>query len=227
MSTALIVGLICGGAGALYGAIAMGAGIYGLRFLSVLGFVLDVSWSLINSVGGLVWMLVCAIAGAGWIDPNDDSQRSGTAVYRNNPRGGNYDKTTIGPIIAGGWCSHEEVHVWQARILGPAYFITYVLAWLFNLLFRLITGKLASISEEAYYRIPLEDWAYCAGTTSGGAINWGMWFLWLFLTAVYVGLIVAIVLGIALKSLVVGIVGAAGLIVYSLIRALAPRPSHH
>jgi hypothetical protein len=222
--TALIVGLVCGAFGGLYGTIAFAVGIYGLAPFSILGFILDVSWSLLNSVAALVWMLVCLIAGSDSVDPDDNSKRSGTFVYATNPRGGGYGATTIGTTIAGGWCSHEETHVWQARIFGPLYMQVYIVSLLFNLLFRLLTGNLDDISKQAYYRICFEDWAYAAGTTSGADISWGFWFLWFFLSALYVSFPVLFVAGFVAKLVVMSIVAGIGLLVYSLIRALLPPP---
>jgi|HubBroStandDraft_6_1064221.scaffolds.fasta_scaffold01598_6 hypothetical protein len=228
---ALIVGLICGALGGLYGLVAFGKGIYGFGPLSILGFILDVSWSLLNAVASLVWVLVCTITGSGFVDPTPDSKRSGTFVYKTNPRGGGYDATTIGTAIAGGWCSHEETHVWQARIFGPLYMPVYVTSLALNLVFRLITGKTKDVSQEAYYRICFEDWAYAAGAVSGDEetkrhINWGLWFLWFFLSTLYVSFPVAMVAGFATKMYVVGIVATGGLVVYSLIRALLARWNH-
>jgi hypothetical protein len=203
----------------------MGVGIYTIGFFSILGFILDVSWSLINSVGALVWLIVCLVTDSGAVDPTDDSQRSGTFVFARNPRGGPYGATTIGTCIAGGWCSHEETHVWQARLFGPAYFLTYVVSYGLNVIFRLCTFQVGDISLEGYYRICMEDWAYAAGALSGGDIDWGMWLLWFTLTALYVGLLVTLVVGFALKLLVVGFIGLGGIVLYSIIRALCPRPA--
>lgn len=222
--TALIVGLVCGALGGFYSVVAFAKGIYGFRPCSILGYLLDVSWSLLNSVASLVWVLVCMIADSESVDPDDNSKRSGTFVYATNPRGGGYGATTIGTAIAGGWCSHEETHVWQARIFGPIYMPVYVISLALNVLFRLLTGKIEDISKQAYYRICFEDWAYSAGTTSGGDINWGFWFLWFFLALLYVSFAVLIVGGFATKTIVLGIVGIAGLAIYSLIRALLPPP---
>lgn len=223
-TTALIVGLVCGALGALYSVVAFAKGIYGFGPFSILGYILDMSWSLLNSVASLVWTLVCMIAGSDSVDPDDSSKRSGTFVYASNPRGGGYGATTIGTTIAGGWCSHEETHVWQARIFGPLYMLMYVTSLGLNVLFRLLTGKIEDISKQAYYRICFEDWAYTAGTTSGGDINWGFWFLWFFLSILYVSFAVLTVGGFATKTLVLGIVGIVGLVGYSLIRALLPPP---
>jgi hypothetical protein len=222
-ATALIVAGIAGLIGAIYSAIAFGRGIYGIGPFSILGYVLDMTWSLLNtSASLLVWLPACAVAGGAFVEPDDNSRRSGTIVYQDNPRGGGYAATTIGTVIAGGWCSHEEVHVWQARIFGPLYLPIYLLSLLLNMLFRLCTGKTEELSMQAYYRICFEDWAYSAGSSSGDNINWGWWILWFFLSAIYASSIVLIFVGAFAGLVLLSVLAAAGLIVYSLIRALTP-----
>jgi hypothetical protein len=228
-TAALVVAIIGGLIGGTYSAIAFGRGIYGFGFFSILGYLLDMTWSLLNtSASLLVWLPACLIAGGDFVEPDDNSKRSGTFVYKDNPRGGGYLATTVGTVIGGGWCSHEEVHVWQARIFGPLYLPVYLLSLLLNMLFRLFTGKTEKISEEAYYRVCFEDWAYSAGHSSGDSdeikkINWGGWFLWFFLTSVYVSSVVLILVGALAGIALLSILAAIGLVAYSLIRALTPK----
>ena len=154
--------------GAVYSAIAFGRGVYRLAPFRILGYVLDMSWSLLNTAASLlVWLPACAIAGGNFVAPDENSQRSGMFVYTDNPRGGGYAATTIGTVIGGGWSSHEKMHAWQARIFGPAYLLVYIMILLLNMLFRLLAGKTAELSQKAYYRICFEYWAYFAGETSG------------------------------------------------------------
>lgn len=230
---ALIVAAIGAAIGGVYSAIAFGRGVYALRPFSIIGYMLDMSWSLLNTTASLlVWLPVCAVAGGDFCEPSDSSRRSGTFVYEKNPRGGGYDATTIGTVIAGGWSSHEETHVWQARIFGPAYLIIYITSLLLNMLFRLCTGKTDELANEAYYRICFEDWAYFAGESSARCvegkmididhINWGAWVLWFALTAVYVSTFALIVVGALAGTMLLGIIAAAVLVAYSLIRAVTP-----
>jgi hypothetical protein len=222
-STALIVAAVAGGIGGTYSAIAFGRDIYGIGVFSILGYVLDMTWSLLNTTASLlVWLPACAVAGGAFVEPDDNSRRSGTFVYQDNPRGGGYLATTVGTVIAGGWCSHEEVHVWQARIFGPLYLPVYGLSLLLNMMFRLCTGKVEDLSMQAYYRVCFEDWAYKAGSISGDDINWGWWFLWFLLSAVYVSSIVLIFVGAFAGIVLLSIFSAVGLVAYSLIRALTP-----
>jgi hypothetical protein len=228
-TAALVVAVIGGVIGGTYSAIAFGRGIYGLCFFSILGYLLDMTWSLLNTAASLlVWLPACLIAGGDFVPPDDNSKRSGTFVYKDNPRGGGYLATTVGTVIGGGWCSHEETHVWQARIFGSLYLPVYLLSLLLNMLFRLFTGKTENLSEEAYYRVCFEDWAYSAGNASGDEekikeIKWGGWFLWFFLTSIYVSTIVLILIGALAGTALLSILAAIGLVAYSLIRALTPK----
>ena len=224
LMTAAIVAAVVALIGAAYSAMAFSRRIYEVGFWSILGYLHDMSWSMLNTIAGfLVWIPACRIVKANFIPPNDDSRRSGTFVFHKNPRGGNYDATTIGTVIAGGWSSHEETHVWQARILGPSYMLSYVIALLLNIPFRLITGQTRDLTLEAYYRIPFEDWAYWGGSTSGSAINWRWWVRGFLLALVYTSALISIPLGIALGILPLWLIGIGVLILYSSVRAFAPR----
>jgi hypothetical protein len=220
VKAAAVVGAIAGAVGAVYSAIAFGNGIYRLRFFSALGYGLDMTWSLLNTLAGVVWMIACRAAGA-TLTVNDDTRRSGTFSYDKNPRGGGYDATTIGTVIGGGWSSHEEVHVWQGRLFGPLYMVIYMIALGMNMLARLVTGKTADLAFAAYRRICWEDWAYWAGTHPGGTIKWGGWLAGFGLCLLYVALLLMIPLGVA-HSVVLAVVGALGLVAYSIIRAITP-----
>ena len=167
---ALVIAGVAAVLGAGYAAIAFAKKIYRLGFFSILGLVLDLTWSMLNTAAGLlVWLPACSVKGGQFISPNRNSQRSGTFVYSKNPRGGGYAATTIGTVVGGGWNSHEELHVWQARIFGPLYMVVYGLSWLWQMLFRLVIGKPSAIDREAYGRICFEDWAYWGATTKE---NW-------------------------------------------------------
>jgi hypothetical protein len=87
-TAALLVAAIGGLIGGVYSAIAFGRGIYGIGPFSILGYLLDMSWSLLSTAASLlVWLPACAIAGRVFVEPDDNSRRSGTFVYRENPRG--------------------------------------------------------------------------------------------------------------------------------------------
>jgi hypothetical protein len=223
-TAALVVAGVGGLIGGVYSAVAFARGIYGLGPLSILGYLLDMSWSLLNTAASLlVWLPACLVAGGAFVEPDDNSRRSGTFVYQDNPRGGGYDATTIGTVIGGGWSSHEEVHVWQARMFGPLYMPVYLLSLLLNMLFRLCTGKTEDLTMQAYYRVCFEDWAYSAGSSPGDDIKWGWWILWFFLSSIYVSIVVLIFVGAFAGMALLSIVAAIALVAYSLIRALTPK----
>lgn len=224
LMTAVIVGAAAAVIGAAYSAMAFSRTIYEVGFFSILGYLLDMTWSMLNTFAGfLVWIPACRIAGANFITPSSNSRRSGTFVYDKNPRGGGYDATTIGTVIAGGWSSHEETHVWQARILGPTYMLSYIIALSLNIPFRLITGNIKDLTLEAYFRIPFEDWAYWGGSTSGSDIDCGWWFRGFLVALIYTVALISIPAGIALRILPVWLTGMLVLILYSVIRAFTPR----
>jgi len=222
---ALTFGLIVGLIGGAYAAIAFSFTIYEVGALSIVGLISDLTWSMLNTIAGFaVWIPACLIVG-GTFQNDDNTRRSGTFAYDKNPRdpnGSTYGATTIGTVIGGGWSSHEETHVWQARIFGPAYMVVYILSLVMNILFRLITGKTSDLVTQAYYRICFEDWAYLGGSTGGGSIRWGGWVGGLFLCLLYVSLAVLITAGAAIHSIVLSLIATAGLLIYSLIRALTP-----
>jgi MFS family permease len=224
VTTALIVAAVAGAIGAVYGTIALSKKTYGVGFFSLLGFFLDTTWSLLNTLAGLlVWIPACLITGASFVPPTENSRRSGTIVYSSNPRGGGFGATTIGTVIAGPWTAHEETHVWQARIFGPPYMLAYIIALLLNMLFRVITGKVQNVMKEAYHRIPFEDWAYWIEGTQSSDIEWGSWVLGFFLTSVYTAGLISIPVGIAMGILPLWLAGLGMVIVYTLIRALVAR----
>ncbi len=222
--TAAIIAGVAALIGGGYSALAFSKTIYPVGFLSLAGLLLDLSWSLLNTLAAfLVWAPACKLVKANFVTPTDDSRRSGTLVYDKNPRGGGYIAMTLGTVIAGGWSSHEETHVWQARIFGPTYMLSYGVAAVLNIPFQLLSGKTKNLSLEAYYRIPFEDWAYWAGSTSGNSINWRRWFLGFLLALVYTGALIAILTGLVLGVRPLWLTGILALVLYSLIRAFAPR----
>jgi hypothetical protein len=223
-ATSLAIAAAFAAVGAVYSAIAFGYTVYEAGFFSIFGYIADMTWSWLNTLAGLiVWAPACLISGGNFQPANGDSRRSGSFVYDKNPRGGNFGATTVGTVIGGGWSSHEEVHIWQARIFGPVYLVVYAVSYILNLLFRLLTFRTSDLVEEPYYRICFEEWAYWAGKTSGPDINWLGWIGGFLLTVLYVGLFALIPIGIATGETALWLIGTIGLALYSLIRALLPR----
>jgi hypothetical protein len=100
--------------------------------------------------------------------------------------------------------------------------LTYVIGFVLNLVFRLLTFRKSHLIMAPYHRVPFEDWAYWAGASTGAAIGWGAWIGGFFLCVLYVGLIVMIAAGVALSLTPLLVAGIVGLALYSLIRALLP-----
>ena len=224
-STSLIVAAVMGGIAGIYSAFALASRIYKLGFFSILGYIIDNTWSLLNSLAGLaVWIPAALITGAKFLSPTPDSRRSGTFVYDKNPRdpsGTVFLATTVGTVIAGKWSSHEEIHVWQARLYGPVYGLIYFLSFGLNCL-ALLPFRRNALMEDAYRRICFEEWAYWGGTTSGSVISWGGWIGGFFLTLLYCSLVLVIPIGFATQQTLLWIIGIGGLLVYSVVRALLP-----
>jgi hypothetical protein len=220
---ASIIGLVAGTIGAVYSAIAFAKKIYSLRFSSILGYVLDMTWSLLNTTAALlVWLPISAALGGGMLPPDANTRRSGTFVYKDNPRGGGYDATTIGTVVAGGWDAHEETHVWQARIFGPFYLLSYGLCWVLVLLFRAVTGKVKNIGMESYARICFEDWAYWGTKLGTPDYRWGQWVGGFFLTLLFILLLVFIPVGFVTETPALWGCGFAGIVIYAVVRAFTP-----
>jgi hypothetical protein len=217
--------IICGIAtvvGGAYTGTAMGLKIYDFGFLSIVGLLLDLTWSMLNTLAGfIVWLPACLIIKAKRL-PSTNARRSGTFVFDDNPRGDDYPATTIGTVIGGEWNSHEELHVWQGRLFGPTYLAIYGLSLLLNMAFGLLAGRTKGAGHSAYLRVCWEDWAYWSGSLSGGTIKWGAWFGGLLLCSLYSALVLLIPVGLAVNLTFLWTVGAGGLVGYSLIRTFTP-----
>lgn len=141
-------------------------------------FVLDSTWGLATTAGGLLAHGLGAVRGEPGYVP-ELSERRNRHVYRRGfqPRKG--FAITLGNVVNGAGdvdnprrarlvTDHEDVHVWQARGLGPFYPVLYcgwmaggavigAVAWL-TVLRHERFGKV--VESLAYYANPLEWWAY-------------------------------------------------------------------
>src|SRR5690606_8422926 len=151
---AVLVGLAGAGLGALAGSVvglAMPAALVGAANGAISGsrrvydwssikgvgaFALDSTWSLANTAAGLAAHALGAVRGEPGYVPAL-SERLNRHVYRRGfqPRKG--FAITLGNVISGAGdvgkprrvklvTDHEDVHVWQARALGPLYPMLYV-----------------------------------------------------------------------------------------------------
>lgn len=144
----------------------------------MLAFTLDSTWALGTTTAGLFAHAAGAVRG----DPGFDatlSERQNRHVYARGfqPRRG--FAITLGNVVNGAGdttrprrarlvTDHEDVHVWQARWLGPVYPVLYlgwmaggaivgVLAWGLRWRHRPLSKMVESY---AYYLNPFEWWAY-------------------------------------------------------------------
>jgi RHS repeat-associated protein len=171
----LVIGAIMGG---MNGLISGMTGIY--NWASIDGwfaFLSDSTWGLLGtSLGNIVHIINLFYSDSNY--RTDLSRRQNRHVYEggfalksdfaftqgnvisNASQGG-------GPINASFIANHEELHIWQSRIFGPLFQLTYVawavggfivgsIVWLFN-----TDEDWGSLVETAaYYDNPFEYWAY-------------------------------------------------------------------
>ncbi len=152
----------------------------------VAAFVLDHTWALPTTIAGTVAMVASDVRHrAGGDDPDFIdalSRRSDRFVFRRGLVLRRGFALTVGTVVTGAGGAdgeiterrarlvthHEDVHVWQARLLGPLYPILYA-SWfvggaLAAMATRLMRGTDTKLSDEvdqyAYYRNPFEWHAY-------------------------------------------------------------------
>lgn len=163
----------------LNGAISGYRRIYPWRLTAgLIGFVLDSTWAIIPTAGGLLAHLGAAVKG----DPGYDaslSTRRNRHVYRRGVSLKPGYALTVGNVVGGAGnldsarrrrliTDHEYVHVWQARWFGPFYLVLYAL-WaglgaLAGVVLWLVRGRKQAlgtmVESVAYYLNPFEWWAY-------------------------------------------------------------------
>jgi hypothetical protein len=118
-----VVGLLVG---AVFGWAATSAGVYAPDARGIFLFVVDHTWSLLNTVVGAIYLAAHLIFGHSLDRPASSASGRVSVVEGVSPR----YATTIGTVCAGaspGIQRHEDVHIFQARLLGPLY-IPLVLA---------------------------------------------------------------------------------------------------
>ncbi|MEH0982615.1 glycine zipper family protein [Micromonospora sp. CPCC 205556] len=112
-----VVGLLVGGP---FGWAIASARVYGPDARGILLFVVDHTWSLLNTVAGAIYLTVHLIFGHHLDRPTSQQSCRVNVVEGVSPR----YATTIGTVCAGsnsGIQRHEDVHIFQARLLGPLY----------------------------------------------------------------------------------------------------------
>ncbi len=173
------LGTALGLVAAANGAVSGWRGIYAWRRPSgVAAFVLDATWGAPAVAGSLVSHVVAAVRpGSGY--EASLSQRQNRHVYRGGARLKPGFALTLGNVVSGAGdvdtprrrrlvTEHEDVHVWQARWLGPFYVLTYAVWYPLGSLAGYVVwrrrgrqGPAARTVETcSYYLNPLEWWAY-------------------------------------------------------------------
>lgn len=165
--------------GAANGAVSGWRRIYDWRSTKgITAVVLDSTWSLVMTSGGLASHVLGALRGSPGYDPAL-SERANRHVYRRGftPRRG--FAITVGNVISGAGdtaldrrrhlvVAHEDVHVWQARWFGPLFPVLYG-GWMVIgagigsavWVVRHRGERFGAVVESvAYYLNPFEWWAY-------------------------------------------------------------------
>jgi hypothetical protein len=195
--------------------------LYAFKPRTVWVFILDVSWSGINTVSGFFWLIWCTAKGTLRTDC-EEAKKRGICVFQDVALPGAV-ASTLGPVIGGTWLLHEAVHVQQARIFGPFYWPVYLLSYLAAMIARFITGRFRDPHWEAYERVVMEDWAYRAAPGYATEINVRASILWFFvalLNALAVTVLIAPVIGLNVIPWWIGLI-VIGL--YALFRSFFPK----
>lgn len=156
-------------------------GIHRWKALGWIAFPLDVTWGLAGSLNGCLFHLFNGF----WVkhaEPSPDGtveNRSGVHQYLGGFRFKGTYAVTQGAVMSNlstdlrdGLFRHERIHVWQNRIFGPLFTLTY-LGWMAVMLAQgvvagILNGRKVGFGIEAwcYYNNPWEAWAYRVGPES-------------------------------------------------------------
>ncbi len=165
--------------GGLNGLVSGWRGVYQWRSAKgVAAFALDSTWALGTTTAGVVAHAVGAARGdAGYSEVL--SRRMNRHVYARGFQPRRDFATTFGNVVNGAGdvsnprraklvTDHEDVHVWQARVFGPAYPLLYI-GWMVGGAIGGAALWAAKYRDEplqrvvescAYYLNPFEYWAY-------------------------------------------------------------------
>ena len=216
----------------LFGLFVGGKEAYAFEPRTIWAFVLDVSWSSINTVTGLVWMIWCAARGT-FDNSNDEAKRRGIVLFSGKDAAlPGADATTLGPVMGGSWMLHEAVHVQQARIFGPFYWPVYLVSYATAMIARFITGRFKDPHWEAYERVVMEDWAYRVapdGSTSIDIPKTVLWFFLALLNTLAVAVVFAAIPGVGALPALIGLafvpwwLGLIVILLYAIGRSFFPK----
>lgn len=143
-----------------------------------LAFALDSTWSVVSTTGSLLSHVIAVIKRNPGFEPSL-SVRQNRHVYRLGMQLKPGFALTLGNVTSGAGdisrpsrhkmiTDHEDVHIWQARWLGPVYPLLYgawtALGSLAGVIVWLVRGRKQSVSSVvqtcSYYLNPFEYWAY-------------------------------------------------------------------
>ena len=133
-------------------------------------FIVDNTWSLLNSIAGSVYTLINFLM----FNPLSDRGAGTGAVFHRRPFIPGFAATTVGNVVAGdgaGTAEHELVHVLQGRIFGPLYIPFVILSYVINTVLpywliyhdhrnRPIRSFGAYFIDGVYRHTWNEEWAY-------------------------------------------------------------------
>jgi hypothetical protein len=155
------------------------------RGLGWLSFPLDYTWGLSGTFNGCLLQVVNIFWGG-----HTDDERKGIHRYRSGFAFKSGFAFTQGAVMSSNpegsgtaLFAHENTHVWQNRIFGPLFILTYV-GWM---LVMLIPGLIAGAAKSGtnaftgaerwcYFNNPWEAWGYYVGQTHGASPRtaWGV-----------------------------------------------------
>jgi len=136
--------------------------------------ILDLTWSLPNTLFGLVFGNAIYVF-IGWPSRAQSEGQTWIVFMPRNPSGTGFGHTvlqTLGTINLGGAGNHEKIHLLQARIFGPLYLpvfgINYAINFLIQALWTVTLGMLLNrmrVRDVAYFRPP-------SSSAVGGFFGW-------------------------------------------------------
>jgi RHS repeat-associated protein len=150
-----------------------------------LSFLSDSSWGLLGTTLGDLLMTVNVFYGSKAKYRDDLSHRQNRHVYDGGFGFGNFAFTqgnvtsNLNGRGAGSLIDHETLHIWQNRIFGPIFTVTYVAWMVVGAIVGGVVGLFVnqkwsqSVEDVAYRDNPWETWAYdVGGSANGGKLSW-------------------------------------------------------
>ena len=155
-----------------------------------LAFVLDSTWALATTSAGLVSQLIGRVTKSRYDESL--SRRSNRHVYERGFVVRRHFAVTVGNVVSGAGdttderrrnlvTDHEDVHIWQSRMLGPLFPVMY-LGWMVVIAPVAVVGWArgrlsgdrstslwAAIDRCAYWQNPLERQAYLRASRASEA----------------------------------------------------------